>query len=123
MQKIIDELRTHETTIQQELDAVNRQALTLGEKLRQVRTAIDALGGKSRLQPKASPKMITNKKAPSFEDVSSMVRALIRENGEMSRERLYKLLETQVVASGRPKFGLRAKFAKTIAASPLPQTS
>ena len=122
MQKIIDEQRTHETSIQQELDAVNRQAVTLGEKLRQVRTAIDALGGKSRLQSKAPPKVI-NKKAPSFEDVSSMVSALILENGEMSRERLYKLLETQVVESGRPKFGLRAKFAKTIAASPLPQTS
>ena len=122
MQKIIDELRTHETTVQQELDAINRQAAALKEKLSQVRIAIDALGGKSRQQAKASQKAI-GKRTLSLDDVKNMVVSLIRENGDVSHERLYKLLETRVVESGKPKFGLRAKFAKTIAASRTPDTS
>ena len=122
MQKIIDELRTHETTIQQELDAVNRQAATLEEKLSQVRIAIDALGGKSRQQVKVSQKAI-GKRTLSLDDVKNMVVSLIRENGNMPRDRLYNLLEIRVVESGKPKFGLRAKFAKILAASPTPETS
>ncbi len=77
MQKIIDELRTHETTIHQELDAVNRQAATLAEKLSQVRIAIDALGGKSRQQAKASQKTI-GKKTLSLDDVKNLVSTFIR---------------------------------------------
>jgi len=71
-----------------------------------------ALSGKTR-----SPLKTTTKKdnrPPGAGEIERWLMELIKDSGPMPKDKLFQCLQNRMLAIGKPKFGLKSKFAKAI---------
>ena len=112
MDKIIEELNRFECELRSQLDKLTSQARETSEKLTRIRTAIKALNGKTRSPLKTTTKK--DNKPTEAGEVPRLLMELIKDSGPMPKDKLFQFLQNRMLANGKPKFGLKSKFAKAI---------
>ena len=112
MDKIIEELNRFECELRSQLDKLTSQARETSEKLTQIRTDIKALNGKTRSPLKTTAKK--DNKPTEAGEVPRLLMELIKDSGPMPKDKLFQFLQNRMLAIGKPKFGLKSRFAKAI---------
>jgi U3 small nucleolar ribonucleoprotein component len=115
MQQIIDELQTHEQTIQRELGLMQSKAAELANQLARIRDAISALNGKSKPGRSAAENV---SRVPTDAEIAEMIRLIRSNEPTLPSEELYRRLEAEIQGLGKAKYGLRAKFEKALKTIP-----
>ena len=122
MEKIIEELRSHETQLKLQLAVLTGQASEVSEKLSQIQTAITALTGNACRVPS---NMAVDGRSKSLDatEIQHLIISMVRAKEPMTKDALFKSLQSRVLAQGRPKFGLKSKFDKAINSSKFETTA
>jgi len=121
MEKIVEELNRFECELRSKLDKLTDQARETSEKLTQIRTAINALNGKTRLPLKTTARK--DNKPTEAGEVARLLMEQLKDSGPMPKDKLFQFLQNRMLAIGRPKFGLKSKLTKAISTSKFEKTA
>jgi len=122
MEKIIDELRIHESQLQSQLAVLTGQANQVSEKLSQVKAAITALTGNGNRLP-SNTAVIDRSKSLDLNEIQQLLVAMVKGKEPTTKDALFMSLQSRVLAQGRHKFGLKSKFEKAINSSKFEMTA
>ena len=122
MEKIIEELRSHESQLKSQLAVLTGQVSEISEKLSQVKIAITALTGNTT---RITSNSAVNGRSKSLDanEIQQLLVAIVKGNEPITKDALFKSLQSRVLAQGRPKFGLKSKFEKAINSSKFETTA
>ena len=113
MEKIIEELRCHESQLKSQLAVLSGQVSEISEKLSQAQIAITALSGNASKLPS---NIAVNGRSKSLDanEIQQLLVAIVKGKEPITKDALFKSLGSRISAQGRPKFGLKSKFEKAI---------
>lgn len=110
---IVDQLRVQEAEFQGEVQALKEKLAKLTKQLAQVQTAIHSLSGKSAV-PAAPPAKPTARPSLSIDEIRQIIHDARRRSHNITDEQLFECVETELVAKGGKKHGLKANFQKVL---------
>lgn len=114
MEKIIEELRHHESQLQSEVDELTNQMHRASTKLEQVRSALTALTGKNRGSTKTANAV---RKTLSDSEIEEQMLQMLKEKGPISLDMLMRTLEGRLLAMGLSKVGIKSKVGRLVSSS------
>lgn len=111
--KIINELSSHESKLNAELDELTSRTKVIAGRLNQIQSAMAALHSTSQVKhTKLGDKQ--NRKAPDQAAIEEIIFKILREKKSVLIVDLMQHVKSQLLSNGQSRLGLKSIFAKAL---------